>query len=46
MGQGVGGSTAQAQLAGLKAWPAPAPIITIQERQARIALARTLMALG
>lgn len=40
----IGGSTAEAELAGLTPWPNPAPAITRDERLARIAKARTLMA--
>jgi len=40
----IGGSTVEAELAGLSAWPAPAPAITVSERLARIERARTLMA--
>lgn len=43
MTSGIGGSTAQAELAGLKPWPNPAPAISAQERQNRIARARELM---
>jgi len=44
MTSGIGGSTAQAELADLKPWAAPAPAITRQERLARLARARELMA--
>lgn len=44
MSNGIGGSTAQAQLAQLSPWPNPAPAITRHERQARLARARELMA--
>lgn len=44
MTSGIGGSTAQAELAELKPWPNPAPAISAQERQARLARARELMA--
>jgi Xaa-Pro dipeptidase len=43
MTSGIGGSTAQAELADLKPWPNPAPTISVQERQARLARARELM---
>lgn len=43
MTNGIGGSTAQAELAGLAPWPDQAPAITRQERLARIARARALM---
>ncbi|HEY9237082.1 MULTISPECIES: M24 family metallopeptidase [Phenylobacterium] len=43
MTNGIGGSTAQAELAELKPWPNPAPAITAQERHARLARARELM---
>lgn len=43
MTSGIGGSTAEAELAQIKPWPNPAPPITRQERMARIAKARTLM---
>ena len=44
MSNGIGGSTAQAELAELKPWPNPAPPISRDERQARLARARELMA--
>lgn len=44
MTNGIGGSTAQAELADLAPWPHPAEMITRQERLARIARARELMA--
>jgi len=44
MTNGIGGSTAQAELADLKPWPQPAPPISLRERQARLARARELMA--
>ncbi|HEX5378592.1 MAG TPA: Xaa-Pro peptidase family protein [Phenylobacterium sp.] len=44
MANGVGGSTIEAELAGLSPWPNPAPWITAEERAARIARARELMA--
>ena len=44
MANGIGGSTAQAELADLKPWPDVAPPISAQERQARLAHARELMA--
>ena len=40
----IGGSTAEAELADLKPWPTPAAPITRDERLARMARARTLMA--
>ena len=40
---GIGGSTADAELAGLARWPNPAPAITPLERQARLAKARRRM---
>lgn len=43
MTSGIGGSTAQAELADLKPWPNPAPAISVQERQARLVRARDLM---
>ncbi len=43
MTSGIGGSTAQAELADLKPWPNPAPAISVQERKARLARARDLM---
>ena len=43
MTSGIGGSTAQAELAELAPWPNPAPPISRQERQARLARARELM---
>jgi len=43
MTSGIGGSTAQAELAELKPWPNPAPAISRRERQARLARARELM---
>lgn len=39
----IGGSNAAAELADLKPWPNPAPAITRDERQARMARARELM---
>jgi Xaa-Pro dipeptidase len=39
----IGGSTAEAELAGLASWPDPAPAITGDERLARMAKARALM---
>jgi Xaa-Pro dipeptidase len=44
MTQGIGGSTAQAELAALAPWPTPAPSITAAERAERLARARVLMA--
>ena len=43
MTSGIGGSTAQAELAELAPWPNPAPPISRQERQARLVRARELM---
>lgn len=43
MTNGIGRSTAQAELGDLAPWPNPAPAITRQERLARIARARELM---
>ena len=43
MTNGIGGSSAQAELAGLKPWADPAPPISVQERQARLTRARELM---
>ncbi len=40
----IGGSTAEAELAGLSPWPNPAPSITGEERVARMAKARALLA--
>jgi len=40
----IGGSTAEAELAGLAPWPNPAPAITGEERLVRMAKARELMA--
>ncbi|HET6972015.1 MAG TPA: Xaa-Pro peptidase family protein [Phenylobacterium sp.] len=40
---GIGGSTAEQELAGLKPWPNPAPPITREERLARLAKAQALM---
>ncbi|WP_336605057.1 hypothetical protein [Phenylobacterium aquaticum] len=37
MTHGIGGSTAEAQLADLAPWPAPAPAITQAERLERMA---------
>jgi Xaa-Pro dipeptidase len=44
MARGIGGSTAEAELAGLRPWPNPAPAISAQERGERLAKARRLMA--
>jgi Xaa-Pro dipeptidase len=44
MARGIGGSTAEAELAQLRPWPDPAPAIGADERAARAAKARTLMA--
>ena len=41
---GIGGSTAEAELAALGPWPTPAPAITAAERSERLARARALMA--
>src|ERR1700741_4904591 len=43
MAHGIGGSTAEAELAALKPWPNPAPAITAAERAERLAKARRLM---
>lgn len=43
MSSGIGGSTAQAELEALPAWPDPAPAITAVERAERIARAQALM---
>lgn len=40
---GIGGSTAEAELAGLKPWPNPAAPISRAEREARLAKAQGLM---
>jgi Xaa-Pro dipeptidase len=40
---GIGGSTAEQELAELKPWPSPAPAITREERLARLAKAQALM---
>jgi Xaa-Pro dipeptidase len=40
---GIGGSTAQAELAALRPWPDPAPAITAAERARRMAHAQALM---
>ena len=44
MTNGIGGSTAQAELAALGPWPDPAPAIAPAERLDRLARAQTLMA--
>ncbi|MFC3069122.1 M24 family metallopeptidase [Phenylobacterium soli] len=44
MARGIGGSTAQAELAELRPWPNPAPPISRQERESRLAKAQGLMA--
>ncbi|THD59447.1 Xaa-Pro peptidase family protein [Phenylobacterium sp.] len=44
MSSGIGGSTAEAELAALGPWPNPAPAITTAERGQRIARAQALMA--
>jgi Xaa-Pro dipeptidase len=43
MTQGIGGSTAEAELAALAPWPNPAPPITAAERAQRLARAQALM---
>src|SRR5947199_8432397 len=43
MSKGIGGSTAEAELASLKPWPNPAPAITAEERDQRIAKAQVLL---
>ena len=43
MTSGIGGSTAEAELAALRPWPNPAPAITAAERAERVAKARALM---
>jgi len=43
MTNGIGGSTAEAELAALKPWPNPAPAITATERAQRVAHAQALM---
>jgi Xaa-Pro dipeptidase len=43
MSTGIGGSTAEAELAELAPWPNPAPAIGPQERAQRLARAQTLM---
>src|SRR5437879_5643740 len=43
MSKGVGGSTAEAELADLKPWRNPAPAISPQERGERLARAQVLM---
>jgi len=40
---GIGGSTAAAELADLRPWPNPAPAISVAERRARLAKAQALM---
>jgi Xaa-Pro dipeptidase len=44
MGSGIGGSSAEAELATLAPWPNPAPPITVGERRERVARAQALMA--
>src|SRR3569623_1450641 len=44
MGRGIGGSTAEAELAALTPWPAPAPAIGAAARAQRLAKAQRLMA--
>jgi Xaa-Pro dipeptidase len=44
MASGIGGSTAEAELAALKPWSDPAPAISDNERFARMALAQVKMA--
>jgi Xaa-Pro dipeptidase len=43
MTSGIGGSTAEAELAALRPWPHPAPAITAAERAQRLARAQALM---
>ncbi|HEX3364712.1 Xaa-Pro peptidase family protein [Phenylobacterium sp.] len=43
MSSGIGGSTAEAELATLGPWPNPAPVITAGERAQRLARAQALM---
>ena len=43
MSSGIGGSTAEAELAALAPWPTPAPAITAAEREDRIRKAQSLM---
>lgn len=43
MAHGIGGSSADAELATLKSWPNPAPAITAAERSERLAKAQRLM---
>jgi Xaa-Pro dipeptidase len=43
MSSGIGGSTAEAELAALAPWPNPAPAITTAERAQRMARAQALM---
>ncbi|MBS0363155.1 MAG: aminopeptidase P family protein [Proteobacteria bacterium] len=43
MSHGIGGSTADAELAALKPWPNPAPAITAAERAERLAKAQALL---
>lgn len=44
MSKGIGGSTAEAELASLKPWPDPAPAITAEERAQRLAKAQAILA--
>ena len=44
MSKGIGGSTAEAELAALKPWPSPAPAITAEERAQRLAKAQSILA--
>ena len=44
MSSGIGGSTAEVELAALAAWPNPAPAITAAERGERMRCAQSLMA--
>src|SRR5512140_795142 len=44
MSKGIGGSTAEAELASLKPWPSPAPAITAAERAQRLAKAQSILA--
>jgi len=44
MSKGIGGSTAEAELASLGPWPNPAPAITTEERAHRLAKAQAILA--
>jgi len=44
MSKGIGGSTAEAELASLGPWPSPAPAITAEERAQRLAKAQSILA--